>query len=276
MKIQLISPPAAKVDQHEQEQEFWKWHYALKSKLTYPNLNSHQLSLFGNTEHQNIGLLSIAKTANDDGHSVNYNSPMAKHSGDMDLFLDDVYDSFRSFKPDYVGFSSHTPSIPVSIEIARKMKSMQPRIKTIVGGPHATGVTGKHLKELAFKFDYVVKGLGNIPIKCLLSNTDNITHCKGISSKNKLNESSNVQFDAQSSLTYEVMDIDELPAARVYSSYGCRQRKQCSFCGDIIHNKKFLSRDVDIVLNEIKYLYNNYHTRYFYFGDENFFLMPIE
>lgn len=271
-KVLLVAVPAPEVEQNEIEVEYWKWHYSLKTNLTYTNLSNEQLLKFGNTENQNIGLLSIASALEENGYPVKYLAPSIEYSGPTreDDFWNDVKATLESFKPDYISFSSPTCSIDLAMEYAKRAKELNPSIITLVGGAHANGVTGEQLKAIAQKFDYVLRGKGEIPMLNLLSGNgdmsgisymegdtfiENPIHLTGLPGYPKPNN--------------KLLNVKELPAARVFTSLGCGGK--CIFCVDI-NTKKYVEIPDENVIEEILYLYNNLGTRYFYLGDENFFM----
>lgn len=97
VKVLLISTPAPQVRQYDIEKEYWKWHFALKTKLTYTNLNEIQLQNIGNVENQNIGLLSIASCLLENGVDVSYIAPSLAYRGEdrEQKFLKDIIHEFR-------------------------------------------------------------------------------------------------------------------------------------------------------------------------------------
>lgn len=274
-KVLLVSVPAPAVEQTQEENEFWRWHYALKTRLTYPNLSKEQLLKLGNSENQNVGLLSIASVLRDNGVEVGYLASSLSFNGSEreNNFLDKLLGQIQQDKPDYIGFSSHTCGIPAAIKYALEAKKVSPEIVTIIGGAHANGASGETLDELLENFDFVIRGKGEIPFLELVKSNQDVV---GISYKRKdekiIMPISVASFPEYPNPANDLLNVEELPAARVFTSLGCRKGSQCVFCADTLHNKGFVKRPVEEALKEIKFLYDNLGTRYFYFGDENFFL----
>ena len=281
MKILLVSTPAPAVRQTAIEKEYWKWHYALKTKLTYPNFSEKELTKLGNSENQNVGLLSIANVLKKKGHKVFYlapkpeNAPLQKREK---LFGRKLLEIIKKEMPHIVCFSAHTCAIPTAMSYAESAKSTNPKIITIIGGPHASGVNGKDLGELLSAFDFVVKGKGELPIamladalekRCSTDYIPGICYRKG----NKIiaKEPAMVGFSDYPRPANGLLNVKTLPAARVFTSLGCRRNGSCVFCADTIHNKGFTERPVGEAIDEIKYLHRKFRTKYVYFGDENFF-----
>ena len=281
MKILLVSTPAPAVRQTAIEKEYWKWHYALKTKLTYLNLSEKELMELGNAENQNVGLLSIASVLKKKGHKVFYlapkpeNAPLQKREK---LFGRKLLEIIKKEKPHIVCFSTHTCAIPTTMGYAKSAKSINPEIITIIGGSHASGVNGKDLAELLSAFDFVVKGKGELPISMLayaLESGSPIDYIPGICYKRKNKTiakepvmAGNANYPCPAN---ELLNVKRLPAGRVFTSLGCRRNGSCVFCADTIHNKGFVERPMGEAIDEIKYLHRKFRTKYVYFGDENFF-----
>lgn len=270
-KVLLISVPAPAVTQTDTEINYWNWHYALKSKLTYPNLSKDQLLYFGNTENQNIGLLSIASALRENGITVEYMAPSVELVGNRRdwEFLEKVLTKVTDFEPDYIGLSSPTCSLPTAIKYSKMIKTVKPGSITIIGGAHANGCEGDLLEELVNNFDFVIRGKGEIPfVNLVLKSEDKNGICykkNGVIYENPICMKGLANYPKPAN---DLLNISYLPAARVFTSLGCGGK--CIFCVDI-NTKKFSEIDEDIIIDEIKYFYKNLGTRYFYLGDENFF-----
>ncbi len=274
VRILLVSVPFADIEQTEQEKEYWKWHYAIKTKLTYRNLNDDLVTKIGNIENQNVGLLSIASYLTNNGVEVKYIAPSTLYScqNRENKFLDQILSQIENYNPSFIGFSAITYNMPIAFYYAQKVKEKKPFIKTVIGGAHANGASGETLNELMNSFDFVIRGKGEIPFLNLINgNIDSIGICCRSNGKDIINPTCMLSINNYPDPMYHFLEVDELPAARVYSSLGCRSKSQCIFCGDILHNKDFVVKDVKNVINEIKSLYHDFSTKHFYFGDENFF-----
>ncbi|MBL7147344.1 MAG: B12-binding domain-containing radical SAM protein [Nanoarchaeota archaeon] len=269
-KILLVSTPAPAIEQTEEETNYWKLHYSLKTILTYPNLSEKELLRLGNSENQNVGLLSIASYLRDNGIDVGYIAPSLEIIGDErdERFLDLLLKNIRETEPCFVGFSAHTCAIPMTIKYANEVKKINPNIRTVIGGAHANGSSQGTLEELTNNFDFVIRGKGELPLLKLLEGDIDF---QGISYSRNVTPSSVTSPIYYTSPANDLLNVTLLPASRVFTSLGCRKGSQCVFCADIIHNKGFVTRPIEEILSEIQFFYKNFGTRYFYFGDENFF-----
>jgi len=257
MKVLLVSTPAPAVKQTPIEEQFWAMHYALKEKLTYAGIPKKALQKFGNLENQNVGLLSIASVLRQAGHKAFYLAPMPEKQGNRESsFLENLLATIASKAIEMVCFSAHTCAIPTAISFAKEAKEFFPKAFTVLGGPHASGAKGNNLKELENAFNFVVKGLGEAKLLEIIAGIE------GTSQK--------ANIPAFPRPANRLLNVGELPAARVFTSLGCRHCQQCVFCADI-HNKGFVQRPLEQAFEEVNQLYKGFGTRYVYFGDENFF-----
>jgi len=274
-RVLLVSVPAPAVKQTKEEREFWYWHYALKARLTYPNLSTEQLMKLGENENQNVGLLSLASTLLANGIEVVYLAPSLVFVGGHRLshFEQLLQKTILTSSYDFIGFSAHTCAIPLAKQYAILAKSWSPETKTIIGGPHATGSTGQEFEELLNAFDFVVRGKGEDPFLQLMQGKNSVP---GVSFQRR-----DIRFETSPwfvsperypSPANHLMNIKELPAARVFTSLGCRKGKKCVFCADGMHTKEIVIRPIEDVIAEMDWLYRHLGTRYFYLGDENLFL----
>jgi radical SAM superfamily enzyme YgiQ (UPF0313 family) len=273
IRVLLINVPAASVQQQPEEIEYWKWHYALKSKLTYPNLNEKQLKLLGNIENQNVGLLSIASALLENNHDAAYLAPSVDFNGEHRVqdFLKKILEKIGEYEPHYIGLSATTCSINNAMEYSARIKEYRPKVKTIIGGAHANGCRGKDLEELVNHFDYVIRGFGE---KLILNLVNGNVNSRGISFKKNskiiINPISYSQLPGYPRAANELLNISEMPAVRVFTSLGCRTGAKCIFCADI-NNYRIKEIPEETIIDEVRYFSGVLGSRYFYLGDENFF-----
>jgi len=277
-RVLLVSVPAPSVRQKKVEKDFWYWHYALKARLTYPHLKTSQLRLLGESENQNVGLLSIASALEANGFKVDYLAPSLAFGDDRRIlnFEHCLQVMVARDRYDFVGFSAHTCAIPLAKEFAQIVKVWRPEITTLLGGPHATGSTGQELEDLLDAFDYVVRGKGEIPFLRLIqrqNDTPGISFRHG--DRHSVTEPCFASPEHYPSPANHLMNIKELPAARVFTSLGCRKGKKCVFCADGMHTRTFITRPIEDVVAEMIWFYQHLGTRYFYLGDENLLLDQI-
>ena len=145
-----------------------------------------------------------------------------------------VVDRLLAEKPDLIAFSSYIWNIKTVLSIAEKIKTANPMIKILLGGPEVSFNQREVLSEKPF-VDYISSGEGEISVPLLINaiadNTD--TDIKGISQRKGENIIVN---------ECEVLSIDEIPSpyceeyfaslknriAYIESSRGCPFN--CAFC----------------------------------------------
>ena len=145
-----------------------------------------------------------------------------------------VVDRLLAEKPDLIAFSSYIWNIKTVLSIAEKIKTANPMIKILLGGPEVSFNQREVLSEKPF-VDYISSGEGEISVPLLINaiadNTD--TDIKGISQRKGENIIVN---------ECEVLSIDEIPSpyceeyfaslknriAYIESSRGCPF--SCAFC----------------------------------------------
>lgn len=200
------------------------------------------------------------------------------------------------FKPDIVGISAVTAAYNRGLEAAKRIKSLNSRIKTVFGGPHPSALPETVIKEQAV--DFVCVSESEISLSDLCCRVrDNDLSCKSLQAVSNLfyKDGNNVCFtdrrkllsgrelDALPFPAFHRMDIDAyfsntqahglfkkgkriLP---LMSARGCPSK--CTFCcrvmGDILRE-----RSVESVISEIKYLIATFGVDEIYFEDDNFTL----
>lgn len=197
----------------------------------------------------------------------------------------------KKYQPDIVGFqvfSQDLNSLEKSLAIIKKIN---PRIITIAGGPHPSGLPKETLKTFK-NLDFIFVGEAEIGLPKLLKNLRQ----KSLYSKipglvwrgrgNKINLNPQAFAQDLDGLGFPAWDLLQpqeypdapqgvvfrnLPIAPIMATRGCPF--SCTFCaGWTISGKKIRRRSVNNVLAEIEVLYHNYGIREIHFLDDNFTL----
>lgn len=182
-----------------------------------------------------------------------------------------------------VGFSTMTGiQIKYALQCAEIIHSRFPSRPFIWGGIHPTLFAEQTLQHpLA---DYIVRGEGEEKLYQLLEflthNINDIESIKGISYKKegKIFHNPDAAFldmDTLPLASYHLVDLDRYPNIRnsldYQSSRGCPFR--CGFCYNLSFNqRKWRSKNPQIVFNELKYLAENFGVKKFSFNDDEFFI----
>jgi anaerobic magnesium-protoporphyrin IX monomethyl ester cyclase len=146
-------------------------------------------------------------------------------------------------RPDYVAVSVITCTVPDSIKVLELAKSINPRVKTIMGGVHASFMY-EEMFMLSKDVDYVVRGEGEVSLAELLkvlSQGGDPSSVKGIAYRDGLHfmETSSRPFLHSLDglpMAWDLLDWRDytyyiLPGSRlgaVSTSRGCEQ--ECTFC----------------------------------------------
>jgi radical SAM superfamily enzyme YgiQ (UPF0313 family) len=190
-------------------------------------------------------------------------------------------------KPKIVGFSASTSTFSQVVNFASVVKEFDSRIVVIVGGPHPSALPQETLKNDSI--DIVVRGEGEETILelliALLRRGGDLSEIKGINYKENREVKSNPSRDF-------IRNIDELPlpayhllpmqryrhspfrrvtlgkSASIITSRGCVYN--CSFCSNSVFGSTVRYRTPESVLEEIKYLVEQYAIKEVIFRDDAF------
>lgn len=158
---------------------------------------------------------------------------------------------------DIVGITITVDVLPRAIEIAKKFKEKGSII--VAGGIHVTTAPSSILKEI---FDVVCIGHGETTWPKIIDDYNNNT-LKSSYTSTPIKGSDIV------SPAYDMINMDDyLYCNIVYTSRSCPFR--CDFCYNSSGNHQFLNREIDDVIQDIKYL----NTKHIMFIDDNFIGNP--
>lgn len=192
--------------------------------------------------------------------------------------LKDIKEHLLEFGSDMVGITATTPQITHVFRIAEFVKSVNPKIRVVVGGPHASALP----KETAAdkNIDIVVYGEGEITMSELLEGKP-ISGIKGICFR----ENGKIILNPPRPLIEDLDTVpfpllDQLPLERYYNFFpeigasvlsgrGCPY--SCSFCASsLINQRRYRMRSPENFVNEIEWIYKKFGIRNFIFCDETF------
>jgi anaerobic magnesium-protoporphyrin IX monomethyl ester cyclase len=221
-----------------------------------------------------LGLAYIASTLLLEGHEVS-----AVDFNVSGLNLRRVDRIVGREKPGIVGISAHTETYPNGLEIAKRVKGIDPSIKVVMGGPHPTILPKRVLQEEAV--DFVVIGEGEMTMLELANyigdDRGRLEDIKGLAYKDggiEINE------------RRELLDPDGLPHPirqlfpiefyhdkwNVLTARGSCPFK-CPFCSaSAIWEGRRRARDPTGVIGEIRVLIERCGASYVFFADDIFTL----
>ena len=255
----------------------------------YRLMNSHFNGL-------SMGLNYIAAVLKENEHKVRiYNADYEKkesYSNQRELFegydnynkilnnLDDplwleIREDIKRFSPDIVGISMLTGTYKSAENIGRIVKELDNEIDVVVGGVHPTVLPDETIRNKYF--DYVIRGEGEHTFLDVVNEKpiENILGLTYMDKKNKIINNPDRGF---------IENLDLLPFPRrdlylndnQYMNYGYILTGrgcpfECAFCA----SKKIWKgcirlRSPQNVVDEIKHVYENYDTNFFYFIDDTF------
>jgi|GEM_PF-896489 len=225
-----------------------------------------------------LGLLYLASVAKADGNDVKI----------IDLDMDeplfgDLEEIILDYSPDIVGLTGTTPQANNLIKIAKITKSISKTILVIAGGPHASALPERLLRESDGNIDIVVIGEGEITLSEIikgyeLKNIDGICYFgNGNIIRNKprmpLEDLDSIPFPDRGLLNINkypgLYPVKETPSVHMIASRGCPFK--CKFCSEkVVFGRKYRKRSPLNVLGEIKYLINTYGIKEIAFYDDIF------
>ena len=199
-----------------------------------------------------------------------------------------VSEKAQNFNPKVIGLTATTSTIKSAVKYAELIKDALPNSLTVLGGPHATFLPTKTLKENE-SLDLIVKGEGEETL---------------VEITNKLSDDNKIDFEDVKGIVYRdpdtgnlkdtqerplIKDLDSLPfPARhlvPFKSYGASKDQtggivtsrgcvySCNYCSSsLIMGKKFRSRSPDNVVDEIEELVYKYGINDIGFMDDTFML----
>ena len=219
-----------------------------------------------------IGPGYIAAVLEQDGFQVNIIDNYLRKSSARDVAQEITTKGAR-----YVGLSANTLTISDALNIAKIVKSLDERIITILGGPHASLFPERMSEEP--HIDVVITGEGEYALRDLLRDlqsakcemprvSNKVIHAKRIDNLDGLPFPARHLFEFSSyDRTAEV--LSERPADMLASSRGCPF--SCAFCSSAVLWKRiYRKRSPSSVVDEIEFMIEHFGSRAVYFREDNF------
>ena len=191
----------------------------------------------------------------------------------------------REFAPDVIGFTAFTMEIESALRLAFVAKQAVNKVITVVGGPHASAVPKSVLLNMSV--DYVFTGEAEKGFSYFLKNFSSsdrlnapgLGYRKGkdivLNDPELIDDLDSTPFPDYKKMQFEkypkMYFMKRFPAAPIMSSRGCPFN--CTFCaGHRVSGRKWRSRSVECILEEIEYLHKEYGIKEIDFWDDNFTL----
>jgi len=228
-----------------------------------------------------LGIMYIASTLKKEGYAVKvldalcpdiqFKKDTYTHVG---MSWEDIAKIIREYNPDFVGISSQfTSQVDNVIEIAKLVKSINPKIKVIVGGPHPSAFPSDFIKRM--EFDYIVQGEGEYVLMDIINKKirKKLIKAKIITALDALPFPAYDLVDMKRYINTKIKHHDSTIAGGIpfITSRGCPY--DCVFCSiKLCMGSVWRSHSAEYVISHLKHLVENYGVRGVHFEDDNFTL----
>lgn len=255
------------------------------AKITFAALGTEQLG---------ISMLSAVAKANGHKTDIAFSASLFHDRFNLEMpwlspYFDDTPEVIKAIElqqPDVLAFSPLTSTYQWSLDIARQAKAINPNIKTVFGGVHASAVPQLLLKRK--EIDFVVVGEGDAAFPQILQAIESNDYSKAIPNTRYKTPEGNIITGIQSAF---IQDLDALPFADkplweehvrlgdlylAMASRGCPYR--CTFCFNNFFAKlpeeksgKYVRlRSPEHMIAELKIAKRRYNIRVVDFQDDVF------
>jgi anaerobic magnesium-protoporphyrin IX monomethyl ester cyclase len=200
-----------------------------------------------------------------------------------------IEDKIKELNPDIVGVSCFTEFRRSSLKIAKMAKGINPNIKVVLGGPHATFKWAQIMENFTF-IDFVVIGEGELTFYELVNALDKrleLKDVKGIVFRKNgeiirteprpfIENLDELPFPSYRDIDFNNYKMSKPPEyfdkrvkAPIVSSRGCVF--DCNFCSATkFWSRRWRSRTAKNVVDEIEMLNKNHDINFFAFYDDIF------
>ena len=199
--------------------------------------------------------------------------------------MDQLKEKLVANMPDVVGITCLTCNYSNAVSVAQAVKAWNPKVFVVMGGVHATFMHTEILQSVP-EVDAVVRNEGEATLcnlvnalekKTPLNQVLGLTYREGTAI---LSTSAQGRLENLDELPYPAFDLLE-PAVEDYIKlYGVRNFPiittrgcpfECAFCStSAFHGRKYRTRKVSLIVDEIEYLIGKYKIENISFVDDNF------
>ena len=230
-----------------------------------------------------IADIDVLKRGNDIDYSDEYRRLELYRQGINDSnhpVWQEIINILDDFQPDLVGITIMTTKFGSALKTAEIVKKWKPRMPIIAGGPHATLLPDQVLD--CKNLDFIVRDEGETTFVELIEAIEkksDLENISGISYKvnsEKFHNAPKPYIENLDELEFPARDLLLKPEnyssedmGVIMTSRGCPFN--CSYCCHM-WQRKVRNRSVDNILDEIRYVLENYNTRQIEFKDDSFTL----
>lgn len=200
-----------------------------------------------------------------------------------------VETNIREIKPDIVGISCTTPAVINVLKITDIVKSINPKVFVVAGGPHASAAP-QNLLEIAKSIDVIVIGEGEhtfLELLCFIHNERRIEDIKGIAYRENgkiiltprrdyIENLDEIPFPARhlllplDSYPFAGHCYNKLPVTSMITSRGCPHN--CNFCSQGVFGQRYRARSAESIVFEMEELVKRYNIKSIMIVDDTFTL----
>jgi radical SAM superfamily enzyme YgiQ (UPF0313 family) len=191
------------------------------------------------------------------------------------------------FNPDIVGITSTTSNFSNAVKVGRAIKAWNPETIVVMGGVHAT-FKHREIMEKIPEVDVVVRNEGEYTMKFLVRAIKRgvvWNKIKGITYRKKgkiVSTPEREKIENLDELPYPAYHLFEPLVEEYVSKYGVRHFPivtsrgcpfKCIYCStSALHGRKYRTRTISNVVDQIEYLKNKYDVTSVSFVDDIFTL----
>jgi len=227
-----------------------------------------------------LGLLALAASLRSNNYSVRIYKPW-KRLLNQDDYQKVALEVLHNH-PKIIGFSTWCISYPTSLKLAQTIKSLEPEIPIVFGGPQASILDRETLSQYSF-IDYILRGEADNSIVDLVGNlingksSKNIENIPGLTyripSRNKIVRNEDTGYIANLD-TLPIPAYDLIPLNKVIKldvGRGCPFK--CTFCTTSSYfSKSYRVKSVSRIIREMEYCYKKNGITSFGFAHDMFTL----
>ncbi|WP_048135144.1 B12-binding domain-containing radical SAM protein [Methanolobus tindarius] len=193
-----------------------------------------------------------------------------------EIDITELKDIIKSFKTDIFAVTENTFQTKFSKMVIDACKDVDPNILTVIGGPHPSSIGLRIFEEIPL-VDVSVVGEGEITFLEIVKGVD-LKAIKGICYNNKMNEprpfAENLddiplpKLDLVDINKYTGLGKNSENSMYIMASRGCPSH--CIYCNKSVFGHKVRYRKPSKVIEEVKWLYEQYGIKNIYFQDDTF------
>ncbi len=191
----------------------------------------------------------------------------------------------KEYNPDIIGFGGMTNEIRFSYDLAEKVRKIS-GAKIVFGGAHATFEPEEVLSK--YFVDFIFRGEAEIPFAEFVNKLEKNEDCRKVSNlgyKNKgkliFNDTKWHDFNALEMPDWDLIKLKDyrkasinkkFPSAPIVTTRGCPFK--CTFCaGFVMMGRRYRMRNLNKIIDELKYLKKTQGIKEFLIFDDNFGLI---